>query len=368
MQRVLYLSIIVVVLFISSCKENILTDTVDTPVQRGMVNLVLPSAPTEVVEVVATLSRHGHETRTLSLSITDSARTATGIFSDIAVGIWHLRVDALDDSGVVRYTGETDVDVLSGQTTQVDLVLYATNGNIEIRVSWGSPSCTPIPDGLVSWWTGDGTANDLLGVNNGVLQNGASYGVGKVGHAFSFDGIDDYVRIPTSSSLNPSGSFSVEAWIYPTRDAHATVIEKWGDNGEWSDQRAWVLGIRIGQKLDFGISDAAHQRDESFHQFFSPPGSLVLNAWNYVVGVYDQSTGTRKIYINGIKVAERIDPPITIHNSIADVSIGSELLGPSRVIYFFPGKIDEVSFYHRALSSNEIRNIYHAGSAGKCRP
>jgi hypothetical protein len=33
---------------------------------------------------------------------------------------------------------------------------------------------------------------------------------------------------------------------------------------------------------------------------------------------------------------------------------------------FYHGIIDEVSLYHRALSSNEIASIYRAGSAGKC--
>ena len=34
---------------------------------------------------------------------------------------------------------------------------------------------------------------------------------------------------------------------------------------------------------------------------------------------------------------------------------------------FFPGKIDEMSFYGVALTAREIRAIYDAGSIGKCR-
>jgi hypothetical protein len=33
----------------------------------------------------------------------------------------------------------------------------------------------------------------------------------------------------------------------------------------------------------------------------------------------------------------------------------------------FEGEMDELSFYHRALTAAEIQAIYRAGSAGKCR-
>src|SRR4029077_14151002 len=63
-------------------------------------------------------------------------------------------------------------------------------------------TCVPPPAGLVSWWSGDKTADDVQGTNPGVLKNGASYGRGISGPGFSFDGVDDGVRIPNSSSLS----------------------------------------------------------------------------------------------------------------------------------------------------------------------
>ena len=49
--------------------------------------------------------------------------------------------------------------------------------------------------GLVGWWDGDAasgtTASDIFGSNEGILANGATTVVGKVGRAFSFDGIDE---------------------------------------------------------------------------------------------------------------------------------------------------------------------------------
>ena len=57
-------------------------------------------------------------------------------------GEWHLKVDAEDDSGLVLYTGETEVQVFAGFTSQVYLTLQPTGsgaGSIYINVTWGDP-------------------------------------------------------------------------------------------------------------------------------------------------------------------------------------------------------------------------------------
>src|SRR5437870_2362380 len=51
---------------------------------------------------------------------------------------------------------------------------------------------------LVSWWTADSTAVDLVAGKNGTLINGATYAAGRFSEAFSFDGIDDRIGIADS--------------------------------------------------------------------------------------------------------------------------------------------------------------------------
>src|SRR5690242_8648145 len=62
-------------------------------------------------------------------------------------------------------------------------------------------TCTSAPPGMVGWWPGDSNANDIQGSNNGTLQNGATFATGEVGPAFSFDGVNDFVDVPTSNGL-----------------------------------------------------------------------------------------------------------------------------------------------------------------------
>ena len=57
-------------------------------------------------------------------------------------------------------------------------------------------TCTAPPVDLVSWWPGDGNADDIIGNNHGTLVNGATFAAGKVGKAFSLDGDNDYVATP----------------------------------------------------------------------------------------------------------------------------------------------------------------------------
>ena len=88
------------------------------------------------------------------------------------------------------------------------LALLATNQAVQ-------QTCTPPPPNMTSWWPGDGNANDIQDGNHGTLLNGAAFAPGMVGQAFSFDGVDDFVEVPNSPSLNPTNQITVDAWYKP---------------------------------------------------------------------------------------------------------------------------------------------------------
>ena len=46
----------------------------------------------------------------------------------------------------------------------------------------------PTPSGLVSWWAAESDPTDVLGLNPGTLQGGATFARGRVGQAFDFNG------------------------------------------------------------------------------------------------------------------------------------------------------------------------------------
>jgi hypothetical protein len=211
---------------------------------------------------------------------------------------------------------------------------------------------------LVSWWSGNGTARDVIGPNSGDPQNGVTFARGRVGKAFVFDGIESHVLIPNSFSLDLTDDFTIDAWILPTADVwYATVIGKWGDLNDWSSQRSFWLGVKERGQLVFSLSDDLHQQDGAFHALMSEPGVIPLNTWSHVAAVFVHETGRRRTYINGVQAAERIDPPFTVHSSIADVTIGAWLRSPDVLDFQFIGRIDEVRIFNRALTQSEIREL-----------
>jgi len=85
----------------------------------------------------------------------------------------------------------------------------------------GKCKCVAPPAGMVSWWPGDGNANDIVGSNNGVLQGTIVFTAGEVDQAFGIPATSDYVEVANAANLNfgspkPAGSggdLSIDAWI-----------------------------------------------------------------------------------------------------------------------------------------------------------
>ena len=69
---------------------------------------------------------------------------------------------------------------------------------------------------MVSWWDADSvsgtTAKDIQDGNDGTMGNGITTASGKVGNAFSLDGVDDYVLIGNPANLRLQ-DFTIDAWI-----------------------------------------------------------------------------------------------------------------------------------------------------------
>src|SRR5881394_4022532 len=84
-------------------------------------------------------------------------------------------------------------------------------------------NCATAPPGLVSWWPGNGNANDLVGGNPGTITTQflgqVLFSEGKVGTAFDFRGAN-FVEIPSI----PLNSFTLEFWLNQrTRNAEPNI-------------------------------------------------------------------------------------------------------------------------------------------------
>ncbi|MCX6922096.1 MAG: immunoglobulin domain-containing protein [Verrucomicrobia bacterium] len=231
----------------------------------------------------------------------------------------------------------------------------AISSNATLTVNLPPPCAAP-PPGLVSWWRAEGNASDQAGVNQGTLQNGAGFAGGEVGQAFDFDGTSQYVDVADNASLNPTGSISVEAWIYPRLPLNgiaSPIVKKAGEGSGQLDgyslETAGSSGVLFAVCLNGGQQ-----------WVLTAPAPMPIGQWNHYVGVYD---GARvSIYLNGT-LAATVAVSGQILPSGNHLQIGHDPADPSR---YFNGLIDEAGVYNMALSAAQIQAIYQAGAGGKC--
>lgn len=194
-----------------------------------------------------------------------------------------------------------------------------------------------------------GLIYDDSGNGNNGTNNGAAYSVpGKFRTSLSFDGIDDYVNIPNSPSLNPSTSLTLEAWVKwaidpPTGNSWAQIIDKNGDNQYQIQHNNSNTGFEFALRTTTGrvylIGSTAPQQ----------------GVWYHVVATYDGSY--MRLYVNGSQDAVRTHSG-NIVSSGSNVAIGMRTSNDRH----FAGVIDEVAVYDRALAPSEIADRYRRGA------
>ena len=211
-----------------------------------------------------------------------------------------------------------------------------------------------IDDRPVSYWRLDelsGTrARDARGSNPGSYRNDPQ--LGRPGllstdphdRSVRFDGVDEYVQVPSSESLAPGGRISVEAWIKPARlqEAGSFALIA-GEMGSYSIQLD-------GHRLAFTIAQA-HGRS----RLRARAGLIVAGHAYHVVGTYDGTT--QRLFVDGVGVASA---PLSgsIANGTKPFDIGST--GGSGGS--FRGAIDEVAVYARPLRAARVKAHYRAGT------
>lgn len=216
MKNLLTILCITFSLLFISCSKDLVTNSPQSIQDPGNMLLKFNKAetPNNVASITASLMRQGYTTISGSLSfVTDTSAQLT--LQNITAGLWHLRIEAKDNSNAVVYAGETDVTIVAGVITQVLLTLQSTGtliGGIYILVNWGVNISPWIDYNTNPIFKGTGQTFDQNGVTRPVvLIEGNSFkmwylncgvgNVGTIGYAESNDGIT-WVRPVSQPVLN----------------------------------------------------------------------------------------------------------------------------------------------------------------------
>ena len=230
--------------------------------------------------------------------------------------------------------------------------------------------CTPPPSGMVAWYTAEGNANDFLGSNNGTLQNGATFAAGKVGQAFSLNGVNQFVSLPANFITYPAAGatgtqpISVDAWFQTATGG--VILGQQGLATPPASPAGAAPAIYVGTD---GFLYVELFWKGSVAPISSSPTKVNNGVFHHVAVTYDGVTEV--VYLDGSPIGSTPFVQTGYATSYQyQIGAGFTALGwpaGNGGYFYFQGLIDEVEIFNRALTVAEIQAIVNAGSAGKCR-
>lgn len=292
-------------------------------------------------------------------------------------------LEAMEDSSGVATSGvaesEGDAETHAESDTSTATAASAGSSSSDDDDSGSSDvaiDCTPAPDGIVAWWRGDGDTVDSVGGEPASAMGGMQpNGVGYVGEAFRFDGIDDALSVGDSPAIAAmTYAFTIEAWL------RLDDLEPPAGEGEMSLGDMEIVG-----KMAAGLEPNADgwrlfKQTDADELWFCVgatgngcradgsntvrTAAVAAGAWLHVAAVKD---GERiAIFLDG-QLADDGMLVDAVDTATVPVSLGASTAELDAVYdSFFFGMIDELALYDRALSDDEI-SLLASASAGKCR-
>jgi N-acetylneuraminic acid mutarotase len=188
-------------------------------------------------------------------------------------------------------------------------------------------------------------AHDSSGNGNGGSVNDASWTNGVLGQALQFDGIDDWVSIPTSQTLEITGNqITFEFWVkFDNAISGSSPYMKFYDKGNAYNSAMRETG---NVRFTFWVAgDSSANLDSSRTSWLAGP-------WYHIAEVYDGNV--MSIYVNGA-----LDNSMPMTGNIASttypIALGAYTLGSQ---WFLQGAMDELEIYNCARTAEEILNDY----------
>ena len=208
--------------------------------------------------------------------------------------------------------------------------------------------------GLKAYYPFSGNANDASGNNNHAIFNNASLTADRQGNpnsAYHFNGVDNYIQVANSSSLNFSNQMSIALKVRPTGFYTGLCYNNMMVMKGNTDYLPGNYFIRFSDVINGCTSNPSTTGEQFYSNNCVAPTPIVqLNEWYDVVWTSDGVNC--KLYVN---CELKITAPQTDFNysSLADLFIGR--MNNSQYPYWLNGDLDEIRIYDRPLNFDEVK-------------
>lgn len=213
--------------------------------------------------------------------------------------------------------------------------------------------------GLVAYYPFNGNAYDESGNSNDPSIAKVSYTADRHGNpnsACSFNGKNNFIRIPDHPSLNFKSSFSISAWVmvkgFYEGKCHGNRIIMKGysdrDNGNY------LLTFDDNHYTN-GNNCSSSKVDKQHQAFYTPntkplPGKyLEKDKWYLLTLTYN---GNEMILYTDCEITAKGEISNYVFSNDEDLFFGK--LDHQNYPYWFNGLLDEVRFYNRVLTNDEM--------------
>jgi hypothetical protein len=220
----------------------------------------------------------------------------------------------------------------------------------------------------VGWWPFNGNANDASGNGNDGVVNGAVLAEDRFGNTnqcYNFNANNgEFIQVPSSPSLNSiQTGISILCWIFMDggtgSGAPPRVLELRGAYGGGGDSGYIIRTIDNSNESRSFEMRWYNNNGNSSLGFGNTTSTLNALQWHHIMFVADGLTGTAKYYYDGELIDSSNGAVINSCNyNNNSLFIGAEPNLAGR----WGGLLDDIAIYNRALTEQEIQNVYNGSS------
>ena len=213
-------------------------------------------------------------------------------------------------------------------------------------------------NGLVGWYPFNSSGADASGNGNNCTVYGASLTTDRFGtsnSAYYFNGYSDYMLSSFAPLTNTP--FSISAWVMDDSLSNFPIIIL--GSSIVNNNRLGFYGSSGSTLIAIGTAGA--------NEIQSTNGNVTVNSWHNVIVVCNgYSTSQVVFYIDGVQYTSNTSSgtnvPLPINNT--GFTIGRDTCNSSCGATFAHGKIDDIGIWNRALTQQEVSQIYNV--SGGC--